>query len=105
MERSKARGWIARLWMGETPLPVAFWRYGIVYGLFVNVVATVAALMVFATDAPDWLGMAVHLAPTPYNLLVLVGVWRGAARWRGPSPWADLARVAITLWVAAAVAI
>ena len=105
MKQSEARGWIATLWTGETPLPVAFWRYGIVYGLIVNVVATVGALILFATDAPGWLGIAVYLAPTPYNLLVLVGVWRGAARWPGPRHWADLARVAITLWVALAVAL
>lgn len=105
MERSKARGWVATLWVGETPLPVAFWRYGIVYGLAINAAATLAALILFAMDAPDWLGMVAYLAPTPYNLLVLVGVWRATARWRGPPHWASVARVAIALWTAAALAL
>jgi hypothetical protein len=101
----ETRGWIATLWSGALPLPVAFWHFGIVYGLIVNVLATVASLALFAGDAPGRIALAVHFAPMPYNVLVLVGVWRCAARWQGERRWADLARAAITLWFAACTAL
>ncbi|MGH6719958.1 MAG: hypothetical protein ACREER_11630 [Alphaproteobacteria bacterium] len=105
MDTTRARGWIATLWSGACPLPVAFWRFGVGYGLIVNAVTTIGALALFATDAPDWLPVAVHFAPAPYNLLVLVAVWRAASRWPGERRWADMSRAAIVIWVAALTAL
>lgn len=102
MNQAIANGWVITLWTGRMALPVAFWHYGVVYGFIVNLVASLAAAVLFAADAPDWLAATVFFAPTPYNLLVLVGVWRSAARWPGEGRWADLARLGITLWVFAA---
>ena len=31
--------------------------------------------------------------PVPYNVIVLVGVWRSAGRFSGERQWADLARI------------
>lgn len=102
MSNAIVTGWITTLWSGRKPLPEAFWHFGIVTGFIVNLIASLAALVLFTTDAPDWLAATIHFAPVPYNLLVLVGVWRSAARWRGEGRWADLARLVITLWVIAA---
>jgi hypothetical protein len=100
-----ARAWIGTLWAGAVPLPVAFWRHAIVDGFAVNLVATLAMLALLAMDAPGWLALAIHLAPLPYNVLFLVAVWRSAARWPGPPPWADVARIAVTVWFAACLAL
>ena len=100
-----ARARIGALWAGAVPLPVAFWRHAIVHGFVVNLVATLAMLVLLAMDAPGWLALAVHLMPLPYNVLFLVAVWRSAARWSGPSAWADAARVAVTVWFAACLAL
>jgi hypothetical protein len=93
------------LWAGEIPLVRAFWDFAIIGGLGVNSVATLGAVAVLAADAPALLALAVHLAPTPYNLLVLVGVWRSAGAYRGHRLWAHAARLSIVLWVAAAAAL
>jgi hypothetical protein len=93
---------IADLWCGRVPLARIFWEYAIIFGSVANLVATLAALAAFAKGAPVLLGMLLHLLPAPYNLLMVVGVWRSAANYRGAQIWAALARVLILLWAAAA---
>jgi hypothetical protein len=82
------------------PLPVAFWRYGVAWSLFINSPTSLLTMFAVLADAPVWLLVPVHLLPTPYNLLALVGVWRSAARYDGPQKWADLARTAIVIGMA-----
>jgi hypothetical protein len=84
---------IKALWKGELPLAVAFWHYAIVWGLVINIVTSVMTMAVVLADAPAWVLVPVYLLPTPYNILVLVGVWQSAARYEGPRKWADLARL------------
>lgn len=75
------------------PLPVAFWRYGVGWGLAVNLVTSALTIAVILADGPTWLLVPVHLLPTPFNILILVGVWRSAARYDGDRIWADAARI------------
>lgn len=93
--------WLRRMWAGEVPLARAFWDYAVLYGLLLNLAATGAAFAVFAADASTALGMAVFLLPFPYNLFVVVAVWRSAGRYPGPRHWADLARIAVIVWMLA----
>lgn len=97
--------WVRRMAAGEVPLPMAFWGYAILYGLFVNGFASLAALMVVAAAGPPWLAALLFLLPIPYNLLIALGVWKSAGRWQGPPPWAALARLAIVVWTLAAIAL
>lgn len=97
--------WVRALAVGEVPLPVAFWRYAVVYGLFVNGFASMAALIVLAAGGPSWLAAMLFVLPLPYNLLVALGVWRSAGRWPGPPPWAGLARLAVVVWTLALIAL
>lgn len=90
---------LRRLWAGEIPLTQAFWTFAVLYGLVVNLATTAAALALFSQDAPTALGVLVYLAAMPYNVLVVVAVWRSAARYTGPRHWPDLARVAVIAWV------
>lgn len=63
-----------------------------------------AAFGIAAVDGPIWLVVVVNAVPIPYNVLVLVGVWRSAARWQGEAVWALLARLVIAVWFVAAIA-
>lgn len=90
---------IRRLWRGEVPLARAFWEFAILYGLLLNLLATIASFGLFTTDTPTVYGIVVFLLPAPYNLLVLVAVWRSAGRYQGPRLWADLARPVVVLWI------
>jgi hypothetical protein len=96
--------WVRALAAGEVALPVAFWRYAIIYGLFVNGFASFAAFAVLAAEGAAWLAVVLFLLPLPYNLLVALGVWRSAGRWPGPPPWPALARLFIVVWTVLAIA-
>jgi hypothetical protein len=90
---------IKNLWAGELPLGDTFWRYAIGYGLLVNLVTTVLFFALLVADAGPVVLMAAFALPIPYNLLVVVAVWRSADRYPGPRKWADLARVGALCWM------
>ena len=92
------RGVISRLWAGEMGLGTAFWSYTMLGGTALNLGATLLALALLAADAPAFLAAVAFVLVIPYNLLVLVAVWRSAGAYRGPRLHADLARVLSLVW-------
>ena len=102
-ERPAAGNIVRRLWGGEVPLARAFWNYAMIGGTALNAVTTLLAMALVAMDAPAAVAVIVFALPIPYNLVVLVAVWRSAGAYEGPSIRADLARAAIVVWAAAAV--
>ena len=84
---------VASLWRGDVPLAKTFWEYAIVYGFFFNAIATAGSLMSFSADEP-LIGLILHFLPTPYNVLMLVAVWRAADKYLGRREWANAAKVA-----------
>jgi hypothetical protein len=95
---------VARLWRGEVSLPRAFWEYAIVYGTLANTITTIGMFAAVAMDAPVWLAVAIHLLAAPYNVFVVVAVWRSARRYRGRHEWSLLARVGVVAWALIATA-
>ena len=93
---------ILDLWYGRLPLARIFWEYAIVYGSLANLVTTFAALAAFAKGLPVAVGLIIFFLPAPYNLLMVVGVWRSAARFHGAPIWGTLARALIVVWAAIA---
>ena len=86
MEKLKA------LWKGDLPLRDAFWNWAVTAGLLVNVVTSLLFLMLITLDQ-DLLALLLGYGlSVPYNLLVVVGVWRSASRYEGPEAYADLAK-------------
>lgn len=63
--------------------------------------ATILALALLTTGAPAWLAVLVFAADVPWNLVLLVGVWRSASQPGIGHDTARLARVVIVLWAAA----
>jgi hypothetical protein len=45
-----------------------------------------------------WVALAFAI-PIPYNLFVVVAVWRSAGRYPGPQKWADFARIGAVFWM------
>lgn len=88
------------LWQGYLPLDVAFWQYAILYGLLVNVAATVGALFLVAVKAPIALPIFVHFSAVPYLVVTTVGVWRSADRYGQSGGFALFARIAVLAWSA-----
>lgn len=76
------------------PAATAFWTYGIFYGTVVNVVTSVATLVLLIHAAPTALTLAVHFLPLPYNFLAVVGVLRNPQS-------SQMARTMILVWAVA----
>lgn len=100
MIRRIGRFW-ADLWTGRIPLADAFWTYALFWGFIINVVATLASLGLIAAEAPNWVALAANFAPVPWNMLVLVGVWRSAAQPGIPRSLAVAARAITCIWMIA----
>jgi len=68
--------WATRRWRGEVPLQTLLWRDLMLVGTLVNLLFTGVGLAVFAiTDQIGW-AVALHFAPLPWNLFMVVCVWR-----------------------------
>lgn len=93
---------VRRLWRGEVPLARAFWDFGIIGGTALNALTTVLSLALLAADGLETVALAAFVLPVPYNLLIVVAVWRSASAYQGRRLWAGLARLAIIAWAAAA---
>jgi hypothetical protein len=85
------------LWRGEIPLARVFWTDMILIGSLVNILSMIAALLLFVSGAPIALGVFVHFAPVPYNILLLLAVWLSAAR--EASGWSFPAQAAALVWL------
>lgn len=74
-------------------LPDAFWNWAVIGGLAVNLISSAAFLFLIMGERPVAAAIAGYLVSVPYNIVVVVGVWRAADRYDGERRWADLARV------------
>ena len=83
---------IVEFWRGRLPLGRAFWLWGILGGGIVTLFSTLLALALLAAEAPAWLAMLVFAAHIPWNLVLLVGVWRSTER-AGVAARSPMARV------------
>jgi hypothetical protein len=89
---------VIRLWRGEVGLARAFWEYAIAFGTLANLTTTGAAFAAHVAGWPVLLVVAIFFVPLPYNVMMVVAVWRSADRYTGPPTWATLARVAVVVW-------
>jgi hypothetical protein len=90
-----ARG-IASLLRGEPPLSTIFWEYTIGWGTLFNLVCTGTAL-VLLLNGQAIIGLLAHFAAVPFNLFLVVSVFRAAAREHN-APLAHFSRVASVIW-------
>ena len=89
---------VRALWRGEVPLRVAFWWHAMAVGTLLNVLATLLFVALQSLEMPDPVGLAAFFLPVPYNVFIVVAVWRSADRYTGPLSVAHMARVAVSLW-------
>lgn len=82
-----------QLWRGELALSNAFWNWAVTGGLLVNIVSSVGFLVLIMAERPIVALFVGYGLSVPYNLIVLVGVWRSADHYEGDKQWANLARI------------
>ena len=80
------------LWAGDVPLPETFWWYAVTCGVLANIVTSGLFLILIIEDVTPWWLVPAFLLPVPYNIFVIVAVWRSAEKYQGDRKWADLAR-------------
>jgi hypothetical protein len=95
--RSAVVAFIRARWRGAVPLRRALWWDMWCVGTIINLAAALAALLLLAAGVPDAVGALVFFAPLPYNILLLVSVWRSAARTPGPASLA--AQLLAVAWI------
>jgi len=83
---------IRALWRGDVSLSEAFWTWALMLGLAVNAVTSIAFMALISFDYPIPALLVGYGISLPYNMVAVVGVWRAAARYEGPTLHADLAR-------------
>jgi hypothetical protein len=83
----------SQLWRGDLSLDDAFWNWAVIGGLLVNFATSAAFLFLIMEDRPILAALAGYLPSVPYNVVVLIGVWRSAERYDGDSRYANLARI------------
>ena len=105
MSREKSAKFVKQLWTGEFPLGRAFWYYAVGYGLLLNLVTALAFFALLQNDANMVLVVLAFASPVPYNIFMVVAVWRSADRYRGPKTWAELARASTVIWMLALTAV
>ena len=96
-------GYFRQLWRAEVPLRRVFWQDMVVVGTTVNIAAMGLAILAVVLGASTPAGIAIHLAPVPYNILLVTSVWRRADAER--SDWGWLARLGSVLWLILALVI
>lgn len=84
---------LIRLWRGDLELPDAFWNWAVFGGLIVNLTSSAAFLFLIMAGQPVAAAICGYVLSVPYNIAVVVGVWRSVARYDGEQKWADLARI------------
>jgi hypothetical protein len=88
---------IKTLWRGEYQLSYAFWAWAVIGGLLVNMTASFILLIILSIDQLIPALIFGYGISIPYNVVVLFGVWRSAARYDGPEIYANLARGATAI--------
>lgn len=94
--RSGPVAYLQRLWRGELPLGRVFWTDMVIAGSLVNLGMSLVAILLFAAGLPVAVGVTVHFSPLPYNILLLLAVWRSAER--EASGWSLAAQAGAVAW-------
>jgi hypothetical protein len=86
-------------WRGHVPLSRAFWTWGILGGALVGALSSILSLVLLANGAPGWLAVTVLIAHIPWNIFLLIGVWRSSERAEASASVVSAARMAMVVWV------
>lgn len=89
---------VRRRLAGDVPLGEAFYNDMLAVGSMVNIAIGLSAFAMIAADFPMWLSIVVFLSPQPYNIVLLISVWRSAAE--SQTRGSHLVKAAATIWFA-----
>lgn len=76
MIRDPGNGYFASRWHSRIDLAVLLWRDVLFLGTLINLVAAFAAMTMLIQNVAAIWAFSVLFAPLPYNIFLLVSVWR-----------------------------
>lgn len=91
-------GFFACRWRGVASLGTLFWRDMMIVGTGLNLVTSFLSLMALGFKAPTWLAMAIFFSPLPYNVFLVIALWRCLET--QPTRYAGTVRIAALTWLA-----
>lgn len=80
VDKPRAGGFFRTRWRGETYLSQLYWRDIWVVGSFINLFTGFIALMIAARGGNVWVAAMVHFASMPYNVFLVLALWRMPGR-------------------------
>ncbi|MDD2882931.1 MAG: hypothetical protein PHQ58_21175 [Rhodoferax sp.] len=80
VDKPMAPGFFASRWRGEVFLSRLYWRDILIVGSVINLYIGFVALMIAAKGGALWVSAMVHFAILPYNLFLVLALWRTPGR-------------------------
>lgn len=82
VDASQATGYFGSRWRGAAHLSQLYWRDMLVVGSLINLITGFIALMIVAQGGDLWVAALVHFATLPYNVFLVLALWRTPGRSR-----------------------
>lgn len=76
MDKPQTSSFIGKRWRGEASLSKLYWRDMLIVGSVVNLLTGFVALMIAAQGGDIWVAAMVHFASLPYNVFLVLALWR-----------------------------
>ncbi len=87
---------IRHFWQGGYSLGASFWMIGILGSLLIT--TAIAGLLSLPDEPPLPLVLAMGALGALYNGWIVVGIWRSAGKYQGPTGYAHAARTFIVMY-------
>lgn len=76
MGKPQTASFIGKRWRGEASLSTLYWRDILMVGSVINLLTGFVALMIAAQGGEFWVAATVHFATLPYNVFLVLALWR-----------------------------
>ncbi len=76
MHRPRSAGFFGSRWRGEALPSRVYWRDMLLAGSLINLFTGFIALLFAAQGAELWIAASVHFSTLPYNVFLVLALWR-----------------------------
>ncbi len=96
----KKVGFVTRLFLGDIPLPITYWVFGVLIG---NVCTLISLTLIgnyedkASYQIGAWVVMGFSWVVVSYGIFIFIAIWRSAGKYQGRAFWAVLSRIIVVL--------
>jgi len=92
LEQPSNENFITRIWKGNAGLAMTYWIYGVVAGLIWSIALEIIQPVPGSGTAKVFLSCM-----AAYFVVIYVGIWRAANKYKGRKAWISLAKFAVVI--------